>query len=158
MAATNPSPAANPLDTLRDIRLPPPPDGLPDWVLLALAAFTFLSALLLITALLRRRSPARRAMGARIDGAMRLPGEAGVAALAHLLRDEASRSGGTAAAALSGDAWLRWLDQHFATDFFTRGEGRIFGDALYAPGVSADRDALTKGVLRALTGPWWRPW
>ena len=32
---------------------------------------------------------------------------------------------------LHGDNWLGYLDIFFQTDFFSNGDGRIFGDALY---------------------------
>ena len=148
----------NPLDTLRDIRLPPPPAGLPDWVLLALAAFAFLSAVLLVLALLRRFRPDRRALFQRIDEALRLPDDAAVAQLAHVLRDEALHSAGPAAAQLTGDAWLGWLDRRYATRFFSEGAGQAFGDALYGRSTDTDAGRLAAGVRRVLAGPWWRPW
>ncbi len=41
---------------------------------------------------------------------------------------------------LSGDRWLRYLDHLFGTDFFSAGNGRIFGNALYQPQASADQN------------------
>lgn len=39
---------------------------------------------------------------------------------------------------LHGDEWLAYLDTFYNTDFFSRGAGRIFGDALYEKESRAD--------------------
>lgn len=44
---------------------------------------------------------------------------------------------------LSGEPWLKHLDKLFATDFFTLGDGRVFGTALYQANVSAKDNVLT---------------
>lgn len=53
---------------------------------------------------------------------------------------------------LSGEAWLAHLDHRFHTRWFTTGHGRIFGDALYRPGVPAGFDPEREG--RALRRLW----
>lgn len=52
---------------------------------------------------------------------------------AKLLRRLVRALKGEAAARQQGDAWLRLLDSTFRTDFFTRREGRCYGDGLYRP-------------------------
>jgi hypothetical protein len=52
---------------------------------------------------------------------------------AKLLRRLVRALRGEAAARQQGDAWLGLLDNTFRTDFFTRREGRCYGDGLYRP-------------------------
>jgi hypothetical protein len=62
-------------------------------------------------------------------------------ALSALLRRVAiSRAGRTDVAALSGSAWLAWLDRPFADAPFSQGVGRCLADAQYRQSPPADTD------------------
>ena len=99
---------------------------------------------------LRKRALRREALTQlRAAGALP-PGEV-LPAQALLLRRLARTLGGEATMQLQGEAWLAALDSLFATRFFTLGQGRRFGDQLYAPAApaAAALDAeLTKLVKR----------
>jgi len=99
---------------------------------LALAAGAIL---LLRTRPLRMRA-ARRALRASLAETRHLQQDERLAAQARLLRRAARTVAGDHVAQLRGDAWLAALDRMFATDFFSRGEGRCFGDRLYAATAS----------------------
>ncbi len=45
---------------------------------------------------------------------------------------------------LTGDAWLRHLDTFFSTNYFTCGNGRIFGSALYQVNTTAETTVLSE--------------
>jgi len=59
-----------------------------------------------------------------------------------------------------GDAWLASLDAEFRTDFFTKHQGRIFGNSLYTRSyVSADESKLIADRLcQLLTKRRLQPW
>ena len=65
-----------------------------------------------------------------LDAARPLPSDERIVAYAHIIRalvtslDSKDRS-------LTGEEWLNKLDRTFKTDFFSSGNGRIFGDNLY---------------------------
>ena len=53
----------------------------------------------------------------------------------------------------TGSSWLRFLDSCLGDSSFTRGEGRIFGNAIYQPQASFEADRillLTERWLRAV--------
>ena len=55
--------------------------------------------------------------------------------------------------ALSGDPWLEFLDQTLGRNSFSRGEGRVFGDAIYRRQAEFDAGALLdlcRGWLHAI--------
>ncbi len=43
---------------------------------------------------------------------------------------------------MCGDRWLRFLDQSFGGNGFSRGQGMVFGDAVYRRHPEADTEAL----------------
>ncbi len=156
--------AAQPLP-LKDIHLPPSPPWWPPapgwWVL---AGVVFVLALWAGGRWLRhrRRLKWRRAVLAELEALRReyVPGDGAAyaenvsallrrVALARYRRDEV--------AALSGDAWLAFLDRHGGGDAFRRGPGRVLGDALYRPRLEVDPDALTQvardWIEKNLEGP-----
>jgi hypothetical protein len=131
---------------LRDIHLPPEPSWwppAPGWwvlaiVLLALVAFAAWHALRAWRA--RRR---RKALLAAFDRASSLMDPlARVAAVSELLR-RAARLRDPQAAALTGDAWLRFLDGDDAARAFSAGAGRALADAPFRTSLPAhEADAL----------------
>ncbi len=128
----------DPLDALHAMRLPAPPaSSLVETVALGVAAGAF-AALLLVGALAlfaawrQRSAPSRDALR-KLDMATRLAPAERVCAHAAALRHYAVATAGEDTGCLQGPAWLDRLDRLFATDFFTRGDGVAFGDALYRP-------------------------
>lgn len=126
------------LDGLRPVRLPaPPPSSLIEMLVLG-AACGVLGALLLlgfITLLARwraRQAPLREALLA-LKAAARLPPAERACAQARLLRRYVASVAGPTTWRERGATWLTRLDGLFSTDFFSRGGGRIFGEALYRP-------------------------
>jgi hypothetical protein len=145
-----PSDAAS-LDNLRDIVAPPPVSWWPPapgwWFLMALAcAF---GAWLVYRIWKTRRANAYRRAALRELGAAARPED-----VAEILKRTAlaaySRSD---VAALSGDAWLRFLDATGKTSEFTRGPGRILIDAVYRATPVPDAE---KSSLVALCREWIR--
>lgn len=152
----------NPLDDLRDIHLPEPPPGLPDWLLIFITAAAAASAVLLVVSLFGRGSPAIRATLAQLDRIDTRDNGAAIAHMATLLRRYAlARLKGppaSEAARLTGDAWLARLDQLTRSRFFTQGDGRVFGEALYARGPHPDAEGLKHDLARLLKRQGWKPW
>ncbi|MBB5016089.1 DUF4381 domain-containing protein [Rehaibacterium terrae] len=135
------------LPPLRDIHLPPEPGLWPPapgwWVLIALA-------LIVIVALARRalrawrRRRRRRALLAEFDTALATARDAAeeAAALSSLLR-RAARLRDPAAAALAGEAWLRFLDGDDPRRAFSQGVGRALLEAPFRPSAGDwPREAL----------------
>jgi len=146
------SEASELLATLRDVGEPPPPEGVPPALVLANVV---LLALVLGVAVWRRRRRRRawlEAALARILHARGRPPEVARLELAQVLRRVMRHRQGPHVDALQGDAWLARLDATFGGDWFTRGEGRAFGDSLYAPSSAtpADVDALGRTLARRL--------
>jgi hypothetical protein len=74
---------------------------------------------------------------------------------AKLLRCLVRAIRGEAAARQQGDAWLRALDNTFRTDFFTRREGRCYGDGLYRPAPPPSVEVLDdqlRGLVKRMRG------
>jgi hypothetical protein len=144
---------------LRDIHVPPPPPfwpPAPGWwivvaVLLALLAWGSHRA----WRRLRLHRQRRRLMEvlARLEGG--LASERSPEALAHisvLLRQLAlMRFPRDTVAALSGKAWLRFLDESGGQGRFTDGPGRVLGSAPYQRALPADLDIVG---LVALVRDW----
>lgn len=134
------SEASELLATLRDVVEPPPPAGVPPALVLAnVVLAASLVALLLLRHRRRRRAWLDAAL-ARVRTARALAPDAALLELAALLRRVMRHRHGTRVDALQGDAWLACLDETFGDDWFGRGEGRVFGDALYAPHAARDVD------------------
>jgi len=120
------------LSTLRDIQEPAAPVGTSLWLLAA----NILMLALLIWALLARRHRRREAWRSEaqnmISQARGQPCDSGLLELARLLRQLLLHRDENVQA-LDGDDWLLKLDEHFATNWFSKQEGRVFGTALYQP-------------------------
>jgi hypothetical protein len=147
--ATSPDPLA----ALRPERLPATvPGSLVETVALAAAAgvaaaLLAVAAIVIWRALARRRSPRGEARAA-LAAAAGLPIDERIAAEARLLRAYVGRVAGAEAAREEDAAWLARLDHVFATTFFSTGQGRLFGAALYAPANDADPAQADAGVRR----------
>lgn len=151
---------------LRDLHLPPTAAAPPPDLLEALARpgvggllLGVLGVLALVYWQRRRRAPARRRLQeiAGLAAAHAVDGNAPrlLAGLGRLLRAQAILKHGPDAAALTGDAWLRWLDAHApanADAAFSRGVGRVLLDGPFRPPDAAV--ALDRAALLALVGRW----
>jgi len=151
------NPVSELLAGLRDIHLPAavswwPPAPLWWWSLAALSVATALSVAGVVV-LRRRRERAGEMSACRLAlrelGVLRRQFFAGgdardlLAGLSVLLRRTAiSLSPRTEAAALTGDAWLHWLDARAGRELFSRGAARAIADAPYQPSADADARAV----------------
>ena len=130
------------LEMMHPMREPAQPAGLaPFLVTLAIGAGAGVVLFVLIIQARRRRSLVRRAAVAELARTRALVPPERLAAQASLLRRLVRRLAGESAARTQGALWLESLDRVFATRFFTEGQGRAFGDALYGPRIP-DVDAL----------------
>ena len=144
------SEASELLETLRDIGEPPAPEGVPPALVIANAALLALLVGTLAWRVRRRRRAWLDAALADVRAARDLPPDAALLALATLLRRVMRHRHGSEVDALQGEAWLARLDATFGGDGFTRGDGRAFGDALYAPDTARDVDV--DRLCRTLAG------
>ena len=135
------------LASLADVREPPAPDtGLP-WLILLNSALALAWIALLLWRRQRARNAWRREALATVRALRDDDSTDAPAALATLLRQVARHRLGDGVARLGGDDWLNALDEGFATDWFSAGGGRVFGDALYRRADRApDRRLLCDGV------------
>lgn len=141
----------DPLSGLRDIHLPVEP-GLPvSFFIVALVALAAVVLTGLAVAALRRRKRGTKAEALRLlQAALELPAKESLLEQAKLLRRLARTVSGRSALALHGRDWLDHLDGIFATDFFTAGKGRVFGDALYRPDAGEDARLLAAELGRLI--------
>lgn len=152
--------AADPLQQLRDIHVPEPPGWwppAPGWWLLALAVLAAAVWLLWRQRLAaRRRRPVERARRLYADVYRRYQegeisgreyldesNEVLKRALIHGLGEQQARRA-------TGEAWLELLDAHLDEPAFTRGPGRLLGDARFQPRLAADVAALHPLLERLL--------
>jgi hypothetical protein len=138
---------------LRDIHLPPAPGWwppAPGWWLLALVALALLCWLGVYLYRNLQRSRRRRAVLAELDRSIdtnRADPVRLAAALSQFLR-RVSLRGAKQDAALSGEAWLAFLDRRAGSEEFTRGVGRVLIEAPYRPTADYDTAALAALVRR----------
>jgi hypothetical protein len=149
------NPASDPLAGLRDYHLPEPvpwwPPA-PGWWLL-LIALLLLASLGAWWLLRRRRCHAVAREAARelerLQAALREDGDAGgfVRGLSRLLRRYALTAfPGEAAAALTGEDWLAFLDAHGGDGRFGAGPGRQLVEAPYRAAMDVATDELAELV------------
>lgn len=139
--------AAALLSSLRPFREPPPPASiLPHLTMLLVGLVLGALVALLVRHYRAARRPIRRAALAALVATRGLEETDRVAAQAMLLRRLAARLGEPTRQ--QGEAWLHTLDTTFSTRFFSAGEGRAYGEALYRPGPAPEVERLDA----ALTG------
>ncbi|CAA2156917.1 hypothetical protein MBRA_02349 [Methylobacterium brachiatum] len=129
----NPAEIAPSLDQLRGLHLPGEPPGR-FRARSSRRRRSVLAALLVgLVRYLRGRARAslRRAALAELAGSRDLDPESRLVAQARLLRRLARTLAGDAAVRETGAAWATRLDTLLATDFFTKGPGRVLADGLY---------------------------
>lgn len=146
-------PAALPL---RDIHLPPPPGLWPPapgwWLLTALCVVLGIAVFLFIRPARRlryRRQALRQLAELEKDG--HLAPDALLAALSALLRRAVLCAfDREVCAGLTGEAWLRFLDQGLGGAPFSSGAGRVLEQGPYRRGCDFDRAALLALCRRRL--------
>ena len=142
----------DPLAQLRDIHLPPPVSWwppAPGWWGLALVLLALIGGLIWWW---RRRPKSNQAVGqsaraelARIEERFKQTGDAAqlAAELSILLRRVAlSQDDPARVAALTGEAWLAYLDQTGGGEGFRHGPGRVLISAPYQRHVELEAEAL----------------
>ena len=144
------------LEMMHPMREPPLPASLaPFLVTLGLGCVAAAALFVVYWQALRRRSDLRRSAEAALSASRALAPPERLAAQANLLRRLVRVVAGESEARRQGAAWLESLDRAFATQFFTEGDGKAYGDALYAPRLP-DVDALDQalaGLFRVLGRP-----
>lgn len=145
------------LNLLHDLAVPPAPwwPPSPGWAILGLATLAALAVVAWRWMAHWWRNRYRREALAELTRLEAQPN--GVAGLPELVK-RAALSGypRTEVAALSGSAWLAWLDRTGHTDAFTRGPGRALTEVAYAPTSPvnrADLFAAVRGWLKGHTPP-----
>jgi len=127
------------LEQLRDVQLPPAPEGTSVWLI----ALNLLLLLLVLLGLYRRsrrsRDRWRRDALFQVRQARSMAPATAILALAKLLRQillyrQQDKP-------CEGRSWLLHLDAVFDTRWFSEADGQVFGDALYQP-TDMDDDEL----------------
>lgn len=140
------------LDQLRGLHLPGGAAGAVQGEIVAAVALGFLAALLVgLVRYLRGRArvTVRRAALAELAGTRSLAPEARLVAQARLLRRLARTLAGDEAARADGTDWGAHLDALLATEFFTKGAGRVLAEGLYRR-QAPDLDALDAELGRLI--------
>lgn len=139
------------LSALRGLHLPTGGSSAVQPEIIAALALGFALALLvgglrLLRA--RRGASVRRAALRELSLASGLEPEARRVAQARLLRRVVRTLRGEEAARARGPAWAETLDATFATDFFRKGPGRVFGEDLYRRPAPVEPAAIDAGLGR----------
>jgi hypothetical protein len=143
------APAVAPLP-LRDVHLPPAPSGWPPapgwWIVFATVLLVGIAWAWWRRRVRRRRYVIERVFDDRLLGID--SASAGIAAMSELLR-RAARRRDPAAATLSGDDWLRFLDAGQRTPVFSAGAGRTLLEGGFRREVSSQEFDALRHVVRA---------
>lgn len=154
--------AADALQQLRDIHVPEVPSWWPPapgwWLVAALLLGAVVWVIWRGRRARRRREPIRaaRSLYARVYERYRSGEISGreylnqsneviKRALIHGLGEREARRA-------TGRAWLELLDRHVDEPAFSRGAGRMLGDARFRPRLAADADAVHPLIERLLSG------
>ncbi len=148
------------LQQLRDIRTPPPPEWWPPapgwWLVLGLAVALVAYAAHRVRRARRASLPFRTARALHDALVTELTaGRLTAHGYAHAANELLKRVfvhalGQSAARPLTGDAWLRLLDQASMDQQFTHGPGRALGEQRFDPGAHIDGAALAARVADLL--------
>ena len=141
------SDTASLLESLRDVREPLPPEGVPLWLLLANFLALTIVVILLWHLRKKHRYGWRKQLLDDLRKAQKQPPEQAIVSAATVLR-QLSLARGHPVQTVHGEPWLHHLDHQFNTQWFTQEEGRLLGDALYRP-ETADNITVTV-VLKEL--------
>jgi hypothetical protein len=156
--------AAESLQQLRDIHLPPPPGWWPPapgwWLVGLLAAAACAWLIWRVRMMVRRRRPLRQARRLHAQMFQRLQdGEISGRDYVHQCNELLKRVlihglGEDAARRVSGAAWLDLLDAHMGETAFSEGPGAVLGNARFRPEVQVDASAVharVESLLARLT-------
>ena len=119
------------LDSIRDIHVPPPPESSSALLLGLLGLFIVLFVIVAAGLFLRRRTRVNRSLQKELQTIRSKPQKTALVELAVLLRRVMHHLHGDKINLLQGQLWLDALDATFNTRFFTKGDGSVFGNALY---------------------------
>lgn len=141
---------------LRDIHLPPPPPWwppAPGWWLLAAAVLVLLALtgwwLARYARLRRRRRQVEALLNQLEQDLTRSPAPERLAGLSELLKRLAlQRHPRVEVAALSGPAWLAFLDRSGGDGLFSTGPGQVLATDGYRPSLSEEVDV--SGLMQAV--------
>ena len=143
----------DPLSNLADIHLPDPVSAWPPaygWWLVALLLACCLIAVVIWLRHRHQRSAYRREALAQLNtlkekAASQHNPTLIAAELSALLKQVAiTLSGRKSTASLTGEEWLKFLDDKGRTSDFTQGQGRVLGADIYKPNVQIDLEKLFK--------------
>lgn len=149
---------ADPPAQLRDIHLPEPVSWWPPapgwWIVALVTLAALILALYLVRRYLRRTRYRRLAIRElEILMAREKDNRALLEKISALLRRVAIHAyGRQEVAPLSGTAWLAFLDRTGKTDRFSRGEGKILGDAIYRASPEADMAGVRRAAEKWIRG------
>ncbi|WP_158810067.1 DUF4381 domain-containing protein [Beijerinckia sp. L45] len=133
------------LDSLRPLREPPAPESLAPYLVMIVVGIVLAVLIVWLARMIRaNRQRVRRAAAAELVLSRALPPPERLAAQAVLLR-RLVRTTAAEEPREHGAPWLARLDQTFATSFFSQGDGRAYGDALYGR-HDADIEALDRSL------------
>lgn len=141
------------LELLRDIHLPIAPPEPSAWPLLLSIVLIVLSLLVFLFHRFQQRTNWAKQATRELDTIQRGDNPNAQLQIATLLkRIVITHDKRPIVGRLTGDPWLRYLDQFFNTHYFCTGTGRVFGDALYKPDQTQSRSdtALVISELRKL--------
>lgn len=141
------SDAAELLAQLRDVREPLPPEGVSLWLIGANAAALCLIILLLWHRQHQRKYAWRKQVLEQLRQAHNKPPQESIGIAASALR-KLMIYRGYRVETLSGKPWLQQLDDAFDTHWFSSGNGRLFGDALYQPAIANHQN--TDNIIKEL--------
>lgn len=138
------------LAELRDIQLPPAPEGVSLWLLGANVLLVVVALLALYTRWRRRRERWRREALATVKQAAQMEPAGGVLELAKLLRQLMLHRQYDISS--TGRPWLQQLDAAFNTRWFSQSRGQAFGPALYQQSLTskAELQVLCKELERLI--------
>ena len=148
------SPAPEPL-SLQDVHLPPAPDWWPPapgwWIVPAVLALIAVGVWLWRRRVRRRRAVIETLFDetlAAVDGVGGVDGaSARIAMMSELLR-RAARRRDPQADRLSGDAWLRFLDEGQPVPVFSAGAGRTLLEGGFRRDVGTQEFEALRGIVR----------
>ena len=151
MLRESPMDHANTISKLRDIHMPSDFESVTPIIISMLGC---ICALIIFRSIIYYNSlyPVRiKALKSLKDSRVLIPNER-LIAQSRLLR-EVAQSVDKETSFLYGEAWLEQLDRIFKTNFFSKGEGKIFGTELYQKDIDlniAPLDSALENLLMAL--------
>lgn len=129
------------LASLRDIVEPPAPASTAPWLVLATLGLSLLFIGALVHRWQRRRKAWLRESLLRLRAAASTPPDQALLECARVLRQVMRHHSGPSVDGLHGEDWLECLARAFDDDWFLKGEGRVFGQALYRRDTTRELDS-----------------